>query len=320
MASPDSAAAQEHPRLRALIERASGAPSLRTGVVFPCEASALRATVEAAAAGLIAPRVYGPTDRIRQIAADNDIDLTGGALDLIDSGTQASEAARRAVADAAAGDVAALMKGSLHTDELLAAVLARDAGLRGERRLTHTFVFDVPRYDKLLAVTDAVVNISPDLHTKRDAIVGACQLLRALGIERPRVAIVAAVETVNPAIPATLDARELVALAREGVFGDALVEGPFGFDNAISAAAAHTKGIVSEVAGKPDLLLVPDLNAGNILYKSMVYLAGAECAGVVLGARVPVILTSRADSPFSRVASCALAKMLALDQTRGLIC
>ena len=144
--------------------------------------------------------------------------------------------------------------------------------------------------------------------------------LRALGIERPRVAIVAAVETVNPAIPATLDARELVALAREGVFGDALVEGPFGFDNAISAAAAHTKGIVSEVAGKPDLLLVPDLNAGNILYKSMVYLAGAECAGVVLGARVPVILTSRADSPFSRVASCALAKMLALDQTRGLIC
>ena len=219
------------------------------------------------------------------------------------------EAARIAVADAASGRVAVLMKGSLHTDELLGAVVARDSGLRGLGRLTHTFVFDLPRYHKLLALTDAVVNISPDLPTKAESLTHAIELMRKLGVVAPKVAILAAVETVNASIPATLDARTLTEWGASGRFGVATVDGPLGFDNAISAHAAATKGIVSAVAGDPDILLVPDLNAGNILYKSFVYIGGGECAGVVQGGRVPIVITSRADSLFSRVASCALAQI-----------
>jgi phosphate acetyltransferase/phosphate butyryltransferase len=199
------------------------------------------------------------------------------------------------------------MKGSLHTDELMAAVVARDTGLRGTRRISHAFVFDLPRYPKLLALADCVVNIAPDLKTKHDILANALDLLRALGTPAPKVGIVAAVETVNPAIPATVDAQALVAQAAEGAFGDATVEGPFGFDNAFSAEAARIKGLKSAVAGHADLLLMPDLNAGNMLYKSFVYAAGADCAGLVLGARVPVVLTSRADSLQARLASAALA-------------
>ena len=210
------------------------------------------------------------------------------------------------------GVVDALMKGSLHTDELMSAVVRNHTGLRGPRRLSHAFVFDAPRYPKLLALADCVVNIAPDLRAKRDILFNAVELLRdALAIEQPRVGIVAAVETVNPLIQATVDAAALVAEAANGAFGAAIVEGPLGFDNAVSAAAARTKGIDSRVAGEADLLLVPDLNAGNLLYKSFVYLGGAECAGVVLGARVPIVLTSRADSLTARVASAALASLAA---------
>jgi phosphate acetyltransferase/phosphate butyryltransferase len=210
------------------------------------------------------------------------------------------------------GGVGALMKGSLHTDELMSAVIHKGTGLRGSTRISHAFVFDLPRYPKLLALADCVVNISPHVPAKRDILTNAIGLLRTLGVVRPKVGIVAAVETVNPAIQATLDAQTLVELAREHQeWGDAIVEGPLGFDNAVSAEAARTKGIASQVAGDADLLLVPDLNAGNMLYKSFVYIGGGECAGLVLGARVPIVLTSRADSLQARIASVALATIAA---------
>jgi len=200
------------------------------------------------------------------------------------------------------------MKGSLHTDELMSAVIHKSTGLRGTTRISHAFVFDLPRYPKLLALADCVVNITPHVPAKRDILTNAIGLLRRLGVVQPKVGIVAAVETVNPAIQATLDAKALVELAREHhVWGDAIVEGPLGFDNAVSAEAARIKGIESRVAGDADLLLVPELNAGNLLYKSFVYIGGGECAGLVLGARVPIVLTSRADSLLARIASVALA-------------
>jgi phosphate acetyltransferase len=287
-----------------LVERAQSLPALTTAVVFPDDAASLRAAIDAAQAGLIKPVFYGSEARIRALAEQANLSIRG---ELRDTGESAKVAAYEAVADAGAGRVEALMKGSLHSDELLGPVVARDSPIRGPGRITHTFLFDLPRYHKLLAVTDAVINIAPDARTKSDAIVNALQLLRSVGVAAPKVAIVAAVETVNASIPATLDAAMLVALAREGRFGSAVVEGPFGFDNAFSAAAARSKGITSTVAGDPDLLVVPDLNSGNLLYKSFVYVGGGECAGLVQGARVPIILTSRADSQFSRIASCALA-------------
>jgi phosphate acetyltransferase len=191
----------------------------------------------------------------------------------------------------------------------MGAVVAGDNRLRRARRITHCFIFDIPRYHKLLAITDAVVNIAPDRVTKTQSLLDAIVLMRTIGVSQPKAAIVAAVEIVNPAIPATVDAAALVALAKAGHFGNAVVEGPFGLDNAISADAAAIKGLKSSVAGDPDVLLMPDLNAGNILYKSLIYMAGAECAGLALGAKVPIILTSRADSAFTRLASCALASL-----------
>ncbi len=287
-----------------MVQRAQLLPPLTTAVVFPNDSASLRAAIDATQAGLISPVFYGYEMRMRAIAEQANLSIPGV---LKDTGEFAKDAACEAVADAGVGRVQAVMKGSLHTDELLAPVVARDSPMRASGRITHTFVFDLPRYHKLLAVTDAVINIAPDVRTKSDAIANALQLLRALGVNAPKVAIVAAVETVSANIPATLDAAALVALAREGRFGLAMVEGPFGFDNAFSAAAALAKGIASVVAGDPDLLVVPDLNSGNMLYKSFVYVGGGECAGLVQGARVPIILTSRADSQFSRIASCALA-------------
>ena len=203
------------------------------------------------------------------------------------------------------------MKGSLHTDELMSAVVNKATGLRGPRRISHAFVFDLPRYPKLLALADCVVNIAPDLKTKRDIVGNAVTLLQQLGIAEPLVGIVTAVELVNPAIPATLDAQALVALSLQGEWPGAVVEGPFGFDNVISAEAARIKKMVSRVAGQADLLLMPDLNAGNMLYKSFNYIGGGDCAGLVLGATVPIVLTSRADSLQSRIASVALAVLTA---------
>ncbi len=256
--------------------------------------------------GLIEPVFYGSDVRIRALAEQLNLSLPGR---IEDTGESAVDAARRSAMDAAQSRVSALMKGSLHTDELMGAVVSRDSGLRAETRITHTFVFDLPRFPKLIGLTDAVINIAPDVRTKADSIANAVRLLVQLGIQAPKVAILAAVETVDVRIPATVDAQALVALAPSGRFGPATVEGPFGFDNAISATAAAAKGIVSAVAGAADLLVVPDLNSGNMLYKSFVYVGGGECAGIVQGARVPVILTSRADSQFSRIASCALASL-----------
>jgi phosphate acetyltransferase/phosphate butyryltransferase len=295
-----------HPRLDALVERARqrGAKPV-VGLVHPCDALALEAAAAIEAAGIARPLLIGPREAIAQAADAARIDVK--AFEVVDSGAPASESARRAVALAREGALGALMKGSLHTDELMSAVVDRASGLRGERRVSHAFVFDLPRYPKLLALADCVVNIAPNLATKRDILGNAIELLQRLGIAEPRVGIVAAVETVNPSIPATVDAQALVQMAREGAWPGAIVEGPFGFDNAISATAARLKGIDSRVAGQADLLLVPDLNAGNMLYKSFNYIGGGDCAGLVLGARVPIVLTSRADSLAARLASAALA-------------
>jgi phosphate acetyltransferase len=218
-----------------------------------------------------------------------------------------ADAARRGVMLVREGRAAVLMKGSLHTDELMSAVVHREEGLRTARRISHVFLFDLPRYPKLLGLADCVVNIAPDLKTKRDILSNAIELLQTLGVAQPKAGVLAAVESVNPAIPATLDAQALVEMARQGAWPGAVVEGPFGFDNAISAEAARIKKMNSPVSGDADLLLVPDLNAGNMLYKSFNYIGGGECAGLVLGARVPIVLTSRADSLLARIASVALA-------------
>jgi phosphotransacetylase len=302
--------ADSHPRLTALISAAKSREPLSVAVVFPGNETSLLAVLEAEQSRLVRARLYGDAKHIEALQRASSADaLAQFEFDICDTGADSKAAAAAAAKACARGEHSALMKGSLHTDELLSAAISRDNGLRGARRLTHTFVFDIPRYHKLLAITDAAVNIAPDLPTKEESIANAINLMRMLGVRAPKVAIIAAVETPNPAIPATLDAVTLAELAKTGRFGNALVEGPFGFDNAISSEAAAIKGIVSKVAGDPDVLLVPDLNSGNILYKSLVYMGAAECAGIVLGAKVPIILTSRADSRFSRLASCALASV-----------
>ncbi len=297
-----------HPRLDALVARAvatAGARPPRLGLVHPCDALALDAAARIAAAGLAQPLLIGPRESILRAAGEAGVDI--GRFEIQDCDDDPAASARTAAELARDGAVDVLMKGSLHTDALMAAIVARSAQLRTARRISHAFVFDLPRYPKLLALADCVINIAPDLATKRDILTNALTLLNRLGVERPKVAIVAAVETVNPAIPATVDAQALVDEGRSGAWPGATVEGPFGFDNAYSAEAARTKGIASEVAGNADLMLMPDLNAGNMLYKAFVHVGGAECAGLVLGARLPVVLTSRADSAAARLASAALA-------------
>lgn len=313
MSYPDGdAVSGSHPRLSALVararERAAGQlPAL--ALVYPGDALALDAAAQIQRAALARPVLIGPRELIIRAAAEAGVGA--GAFEIIDTGAAASDAAARACDLARAGDVQALMKGSLHTDELMSAVVNKATGLRGPRRISHAFVFDLPRYPKLLALADCVVNIAPDLKTKRDIVGNAVTLLQQLGIAEPLVGIVAAVESVNPAIPATLDAQALVALSLQGEWPGAVVEGPFGFDNVISAEAARIKKMVSRVAGQADLLLMPDLNAGNMLYKSFNYIGGGDCAGLVLGAAVPIVLTSRADSLQSRIASVALAVLTA---------
>jgi phosphate acetyltransferase len=297
---------QSHPRLFALLAAARQKGAISTAVVFPNDEVSLQAVTSAFMRGMIEPTIYGNTQKIARLLPNN---RALAEIAIIDTGESPQAAAQTAIAAIRRGEHRAIMKGSLHTDELLGEILHPENGLRTEARLTHSFVFDLPRYHKLLALTDAVVNIAPNAKTKSDALAHAIALMKKLGVHRAKCAIVAAIETENPAIPATLDAGEIVHLAKTGHFGDALVEGPFGFDNAISRRAAQMKGIQSEVAGDPDVILVPDLNSGNILYKSFVYVGGGECAGLVCGAKVPVILTSRADSEFSRVASCALAAL-----------
>ncbi len=309
--------ASSHPKLAELIARAQarsvrqGRP--RIGVVYPCDAAAIDAVARIAELGLAVPVLIGPRDAIARAGQAANQDL--GAFEVVATNASADapgEAARQAVGLARSGALHALMKGSLHTDELMGAVVHKSTGLRGGTRISHAFLFDLPRYPhKLLALADCVVNITPHLPAKRDILSNAIGLLQRLGVAHPKVGIVAAVETANPAIPATIDAQALVQLAKDGAWPGAIVEGPFGFDNAISAAAARAKGIGGSVPGDADLLLMPDLNAGNMLYKSFVYIGGGDCAGLVLGAKVPIVLTSRADSALSRVASVALAVLAA---------
>jgi phosphate acetyltransferase len=291
-----------------LVARCKGLAAVPTAVVHPCEQSALAGAAEAAAEGLIKPIYVGPKARIAEIAAKGRIDL--GSAEIIDA-PHSHAAAAQAVALVREGRAELLMKGSLHTDELLGAVVARDSGLRTGRRISHVFFMDVPTYHKVLIVTDAAINIAPSLEDKADICQNAIDLAISLGLKQPKVAILAAVETVNSKMPATLDAAALCKMGDRGQIKGALLDGPLAFDNAISKEAARTKGIESEVAGDPDILLAPDLEAGNILAKLLSFLAKADSAGLVVGARVPIILTSRADSVRARIASCAVAMLAA---------
>ncbi|MGH8801943.1 MAG: bifunctional enoyl-CoA hydratase/phosphate acetyltransferase [Casimicrobiaceae bacterium] len=295
----------KHPHLADLVARARGLGALAVAVAYPCSRDAVEAAFAARQLGLIEPVLVGPRDPILRAASEAGV--PPGELHIEDSPDDRRAAARLAVDLCRQGRVAALMKGSLHTEELLAAAVAKDAGLRSARRISHVFVLDVPGVARPLLMTDCVVNIAPGLVEKRDIVQNAIDFARALGIDPPRVAILSAVETVNPAIPGTLDAAALCKMVDRGQITGGVLDGPLAFDNAISAEAARTKGIQSPVAGRPDILVVPGLEAGNMLYKELVYLSGAGCAGLVLGVRVPIVLTSRADSIESRIASCALA-------------
>jgi len=291
-----------------LLARCEGLAPVPTAVAHPCEATALGGAVEAAQKGLIAPLLVGPADKIAEVAKSAQIDL--GDLPIVDVPHSHASAAK-AVALIREGKAEILMKGSLHTDELMSAIVSREGGLRTGRRISHVFIMDVPTYHKVLIVTDAAINIAPTLEDKVDICQNAIDLATSLGLSRPKVAILGAVETVTSKMPATIDAAALCKMAERGQITGALLDGPLAFDNAISAQAAETKGIRSAVAGDPDILLAPDLEAGNILAKQLSFLANADSAGMVLGAKVPVILTSRADSVRSRIASCAVAKLVA---------
>jgi phosphotransacetylase len=312
--APPHKSAREYRVYRALIERCATLEPVSTAVVHPCDEASLSAAVEAAEAGLIVPILVGPAARIRTVAEQFGIDI--GPYRLVEA-PHSHAAAARAVELVRAGEAETLMKGSLHTDELMAEVVRKDTGLRTERRISHVFIMDVPTYPKPLAVTDAAINIFPDLETKVDIVQNAIEMAHALGREMPKVAILSAVETVTPKIPSTIDAAALCKMAERSQIIGALLDGPLAFDNAISKEAAEIKGIRSEVAGDPDILVVPDLEAGNMLAKQLSFLANADAAGIVLGARVPIILTSRADTVRARMASCAVAVLLVHARRRG---
>jgi len=297
-----------HQAMRALEARAAAGAAVATAVVHPVDAASLLAAVEAAATGLIIPILIGPAVLIRAAAEAAGAEI--GGFRLIDT-ADAAESAARAVALVRGGEAALLMKGDLHTDVLMHPVVAAATGLRTARRISHVYLMDVPDYPRPLLLTDAAVNVVPSLPEKAGIVQNAIDLAHALGIEAPRVAILAAVETVNDQMPSTLHAAALCKMADRGQITGGVLDGPLAFDNAISEAAAAEKGILSPVAGRADILVVPDLEAGNMLAKQLTFLAGAEAAGVVLGARVPIILTSRADSAATHLASCALAVLMA---------
>jgi phosphotransacetylase/acyl dehydratase len=291
-----------------LIARANSIPAVKTAVVWPCDEVSLGGAMQAFKDSVIVPVLVGSETVIRGLAEAMQLDLEAiQIVDIDDSRT----AAVRAVEMARKSEVQMLMKGSLQTDELMSAVVSRDGGLRTGRRTSHVFALDVPSYHKTLFVTDAAINFQPDLDTKIDILQNAIDMMLTLEVENPKVAILSAVESVNPAIPSTLDAAALCKMVDRGQITGAIVDGPLAFDNAISSDAARIKKIVSPVAGDPDLLMVPNMEAGNILFKELQYLAGAVAAGVVVGAKVPVVLTGRADGELARTASCALGVMLA---------
>jgi phosphate acetyltransferase len=292
-----------------LIAAAKAVPAVSTIVVHPCDESSLRGAVEAAEAGIIKPILVGPASKIKETAAKYSLSIS--AFEIVDTPhSEASAAKAVELIHAARGEM--LMKGSLHTDELMRSVTAKAAGLRTERRISHVFVMDVPAYADTLLVTDAAINIFPDLECKRDIIQNAIDLYTQAGFgTSPRVAILSAVETVTSKIPSTIEAAALCKMADRGQITGGVLDGPLAFDNAVDIEAARIKGIKSEVAGRAQILMVPDLESGNMLAKNLTYFAKADGAGIVLGARVPIVLTSRADTPRARMASCAVASLYA---------
>jgi len=299
---------QAHAKYEALVYACHALAPVRTAVAHPCDETSLRGAVQAAEAKLIKPVLVGPKARIEALAARLSLDIT--ALLLVDTPYSHASAAK-AVEIVRAGEADALMKGSLHTDELMAEVVHKDTGIRTARRISHVFIMDVPTYRKPLFITDAAVNIFPTLEDKVDIVQNAIDLAQALRIERPKVAILSAVETITSKLPSTIDAAALCKMAERGQITGAVLEGPLALDNAINRDAASIKHIVSPVAGDADILLVPDLEAGNMLAKELSFLANADAAGIVLGARVPIILTSRSDNVRTRMASCAVAVLYA---------
>ena len=298
----------KHEKYQKLLDVCKTLPPTPTAVAHPCDESSLRGAVDAAKLGLIAPILVGPRTRIEAIAKENGIDIAG--LPIVDV-PHSEASAEKAVELVREGKAEALMKGSLHTDELMAAVVRRDTGLRTSRRVSHCFVMDVPRHSETLIITDAAVNIAPTMEDKVHIIQNAIDLGHALRFPEVRVAILSAMETVNPKVPSTIEAAALCKMADRGQITGAIVDGPLALDNAISLESKAIKKIDSPVAGRANVLVVPDLEAGNMLAKSLSFLAGADAAGIVLGARVPIILTSRADSVMTRLASCAVASLVA---------
>ncbi len=297
----------QYPLLEKMIQDAKS--DIPLGVVYPLSAPALETVLDLVKKQLCTPILIGPQDLILELAAKEKISLDG--IEIVDTPNDPIIAAKKAVELVKEGKLAVLMKGSLHTEDLMGPIVKRD-GLRTDRRTSHLFLFELGSYPKLLGISDCVVNIAPNASQKIQILKSSLEALNKLGIKDAKVAIIAATEVVNPAMQATTDAKEIVEIhTASPIHPSTIIDGPFGFDNAISSHSAKTKGIHSQVAGDPDLLLVPDLQVGNILYKSLVYMAGAECAGTILGAQVPIILTSRSDSVFSRVASAAMAILLA---------
>ncbi len=299
---------REHVKYQRLIDVCKTLPPTPTAVAHPCDESSLRGAVDAAKLGLIAPILVGPKARIEAIAKEHGIDIAG--LPIVDA-PHSNASADKAVELVREGRAEALMKGSLHTDELMAAVVRRDTGLRTARRVSHCFVMDVPSYAETLIVSDAAVNIAPTMEDKVHIIQNAIDLGHALRFPEVRVAILSAMETVNPKVPSTVEAGALCKMADRGQITGAIVDGPLALDNAISLESVAIKKIDSPVAGRANVLIVPDLEAGNMLAKSLSFMAHADAAGIVLGARVPIILTSRADSVMTRLASCAVASLIA---------
>ena len=297
----------DHEKYRQLIERCKALPPMPTAVAHPCDESSLKGAVDAAKAGLIAPILVGPAARIKEVAVKAGLDIS--SFRIVDA-EFSQESAEKAVAEVRGGRAEALMKGSLHTDELMGAVVRRETGLRTARRISHCFVMDVPGHADVLIITDAAVNIAPTLREKVDIVQNAIDFAHDLGAKDVRVAILSAMETVNPDVPSTLEAAALCKMAERKQITGAVLDGPLALDNAISLEAAKIKKIESPVAGRANVLVVPDLEAGNMLAKSLTFLAGADAAGMVLGARVPIILTSRADSLIARLASCAVAALV----------
>lgn len=310
---PDTVPTIDHGNYERLVARAREVEALETAIAHPCDAASLHGALDAARAGFIIPILVGPGARIHAVAQAEGLDLSG--VEIIDT-PHSVASATRAVELVREGRAALLMKGSLHSDELLGAVTARDTGLRTGRRISHVFIMDVPSYPEPLFITDAAVNIFPDLDAKRDIVQNAIDLHVGLGLGHPRVAILSAVETVTTSIPSTIEAAALCKMADRGQITGGDLDGPLALDNAISPEAARIKGIVSPVAGRAQILVVPDLEAGNMLAKNLTFMAGADAAGLVLGARVPIILTSRADTLKTRLASCAVAVLYAQARLR----